>query len=110
MAKIFKDYRPRIAGKMAKGDAELKKWLSVAAFAKTSNGYWLAWQGEEPDTVIVLPPPDFKDDKCHWLESWDNDNTIESFIKYVESGEFAEEGGGMVLNLFIEDPETGGWR
>lgn len=109
MAFIFKDYRPRIADKMAKGDVELKKWLFGATFAKTSNGYWLAWQGEKPDTVLVLPPADSPDIECHWLESWDKDDTIETAIEYVESVRFAEDepDGINITILKVIDKKTG---
>jgi len=43
MAFIFKLYRSRIADRMALGDREVIRWLHKATFAKTSNGYWLAW-------------------------------------------------------------------
>jgi hypothetical protein len=43
MAMIFKGFRSNIARKMAKDDPELKRWLGVATFAKTSNGYWLRY-------------------------------------------------------------------
>jgi hypothetical protein len=114
MAMIFKNYRPRIASMMLTAaceddDKNLKQWLYRATFAKTSNRYWLAWHNDKPDTVLVLPPDDNQDKECHWVESWDKDDTIETAIEYVESGQFAED-DLSTLNLFIEDPETGEWR
>jgi len=109
MAFIFKDWRPRIAMRMAKGDKELMRWLNKATFAKTSNGYWLAWhQGDNVDRVALLPPEHPEGEECKWLESWGN-STIETFIDYVESGEYEEE-KNMVLNLQIQNPETGEWE
>lgn len=101
--------------RMAKGDKELMRWLDKATFAKTSNGYWLAWhQGENMDRVAFLTPNQPDDEACRWLESWNNDDTIETAIEYIESGRFEaderEHPDGFVLNLFIRNPETGEWE
>lgn len=114
MSMIFKYYRPRIAGMMLAATPDdkrkdLQKWLYVATFGKSSNGYWLAWHDDEQNTVLVLPPKDSPDKECHWAESWDNNDTIETAFNYIESGKYAED-EPMVLNLFIEDPETGECR
>jgi hypothetical protein len=115
MAMIFKGYRPRIARRMMAAAPEdenidLNRWLGKAIFAKTSNGYWLAWHDDEQlDLVLVLPPEDNQDKKCYWIESWDKNDTIETAIEYIESGRFAED-GAAVLNLFIQNPETGEWE
>lgn len=105
MAFIFEGVRPRIARQMSAGNNETRKWLAFATFAKTANGYWLAWQGGSTDKIAVLPPDHPTGAPCRWLESWDND-PIEAAIAYVESGQF-EEDGEQVLNLFIQNPKTG---
>jgi len=115
VAFIFKDYRPRIAWRMAIDDKELKRWLNKATFAKTSNGYWLAWhQSDNLDKVAFLTPNHPDDQECRWLESWDKNDTIETAINYFESGKFEadekEHPDGLVLNLFIKNPETGEWE
>lgn len=107
MAIVFKGYRPRIARRM-NPDRSMDRWFTAASYAKTSNGYWLAWQGDL-DKVALLPPGHPVGEECKWLESWDMGNTIETFFDYVESGEY-EEGKDMVLNLQIQNPETGEWE
>jgi len=112
MAMIFKGYRPRIAMRMAacSGDDKLKRWLYAAKYAKTSNGYWLAWHdGDNIDRVAFLTPDHPDGEECQWLESWNKEDTIETAIEYFESGQI-EEDGPMVLNLFIQNPETGKWE
>ncbi len=88
MATIFKGYRPRIARQMAAGDAEIMRWLGVATFAKASTGHWLAWHADKPDRMAVLPPNHPEGQQCRWIDAWDNEETIETGIKYVESGRF----------------------
>ena len=86
---IFKGYRPRIAMRITKDDQVLKRWLCAATFAKTNNGYWLAWhEGDDIDRVAFLTPNHPAGDECRWLDSWDKDDTIDSTINYFESGEF----------------------
>ncbi len=88
MATIFKGYRPRIARQMAAGDAEIMRWLGVATFAKASTGHWLAWHADKPDRMAVLPPNHPEGQQCRWIDAWDNEETIETGIEYVESGRF----------------------
>lgn len=88
MATIFKGYRPRIARRMAAGDAEILRWLGAATFAKASTGYWLAWHEGKPDRMAVLPPDHPAGEPCRWIDSWDNSETIKAGIEYVESGQF----------------------
>lgn len=107
MAFIFKDWRPNIARRM-NPDRSMSKWFNKAKYAKTSNGYWLAWD-DDLNRVALLTPDHPEGEECRWLESWDGNNTIETFFNYVESGEFEAE-KDQVLNLFIEDPETGECR
>jgi hypothetical protein len=109
MAMIFKGFRSNIARKMAKDDPELKRWLGVATFAKTSNGYWLAWHADDVGSILVLPPDDAPDQNCYWIDNGGKNDTLEAAIEYVESGQFAED-EPMVLNLFIQNPETGEWE
>lgn len=89
MATIFKGYRPRIARQMAAGDAEIMRWLGAAIFAKASTGHWLAWRADKPDRMAVLPPNHPEGQPCRWIDAWDNEETIETGIAYVESGRFA---------------------
>jgi hypothetical protein len=115
MAFIFKGHRPRIAMKMAKGDKKLSRWLNTATFAKSSNGYWLAWHNDDfLDKVAFLTPDHPDSEPCRWLESWDKDDTIQTTINYFESGEFesdeVEYPGGFVFNRQILNPETGEWE
>lgn len=88
MATIFKGYRPRIARQMAAGDAEIMRWLGAATFAKTNTGHWMAWHEEKPDRMAVLPPNHPEGQPCRWIDAWDNEETIETGIEYVESGRF----------------------
>jgi hypothetical protein len=116
MAFIFKGWRPNIARRMAcSGDDKLKRWLGVARFAKTSNGYWLAWhEGDDVDRIEFLTPDHPEGKECQWLDSFDKNDTIETAINYIESGEFEEDDknypDGFVFNLFIQNPETGEWE
>ena len=109
MATIFKGYRPRIARQMAAGDAEIMRWLGAATFAKASTGHWLAWHEGEPDRMAVLPPNHPDGEPAYWLENWEDGRTIEQAIATVESGEF-DRMPESVMNLFIENPETGKWE
>lgn len=109
MAFIFKDSRPNIGWKMAAGDKELSKWLYNATYAKTANGYWIAWRKDIPDQAVILSPNHPKDQPAPMLDDWDDNPSLEGWIEYVESGEFERE-PPEVLNLFIEDPETGEWK
>ena len=109
MATIFKGYRPRIARQMAAGDAEIMRWLGAATFAKASTGHWLAWHADKPDRMAVLPPNHPEGQQCRWIDAWDNEETIETGIKYVESGRFDTE-GPVTLNitlLEVRDRKTG---
>ena len=109
MAHIFKSPRMLIAERMADTDED-RVWLKTATFAKTDNLYWLAWQGADPSRAAFLTPDHPKDQPAEWLESWDADNTVEKLIAYVESGEIERDvSDGYVLNMFIQDPETGEW-
>ncbi|PKD39553.1 hypothetical protein JWZ98_09980 [Methylomonas sp. EFPC1] len=109
MAMVFKGYRPRIAMQMANGDKELSRWLGTATYAKTSNGYWMAWHADATDRFLVLPPEGSTEKECHWIESWEGDYSVDMAFDYVESGRF-ERDEPFVLNLFIKDPVTGEWR
>jgi hypothetical protein len=53
MAHIYKTHRLLIAERMADTD-ENRAWLKTATFAKTDNGYWLAWQGSDPSRAAYL--------------------------------------------------------
>lgn len=115
MAFIFQGYRGRIAMRMAKGDKAIKQWLNTATFAKTCNGYWLAWhKGDNVDKVAFLTPNHSTDEGCRWLDSFDKNDTIDTAIDYFESGKFEadeeEYPNGFVFNLFIQNPETGEWE
>jgi hypothetical protein len=114
MAYIFKDWRPRIDRRM-NPDRSMQRWFHDATYAKTSNGYWLAWrEGDNLDRVAFLTPNHPDGQECRWLKSWDKDDTIETAINYIESGEFEadekDHSDGFVLNLFIKNPETGEWE
>ena len=114
MAMIFKGYRPRIAARMNPSHSE-DRWFTAATYAKTNNGYWLAWhQGDNLSRVAFLTPTHPEGEECRWLESWDKDDTIETAVNYIESGEFEQDEidhpDGFVLNLFIKNPETGEWE
>ena len=108
MAFIFTTTRPRIANKMAAGDKEVRRWMSFATFAKTANGYWVAWRKDAPSRMAVLPPDHPNGEPCLWLESWD-DTPVEEGINYVESGRFEEEEPAE-LNLRILNEATGKWE
>ena len=107
MAFILKGYRPRIARRMNPSRSE-NRWFGIATYAKTNNGYWLAWH-DDLEKVALLPPDHPEGEECKWFESWDKDNTIETFFEYVESGDYEDE-KDMVFNLFIQNPETGEWE
>lgn len=107
MVFILKGYRPRIAMRMNPSHSE-DRWFTAATYAKTNNGYFVAWH-DDLDRVALLTPYHPKGEECKWLESWDKDNTIETFFKYVESGGYEDE-KDMVFNLFIQNPETGEWE
>lgn len=109
MATIFKGYRPRIARQMAAGDAEIMRWLGVATFAKASAGHWLAWHANKPDRMAVLPPNHPEGQPCRWIDAWDNEETIETGIEYVESGRFDTEGPAAlnITLLEVRDRKTG---
>lgn len=108
MAFIFSKPRGRIATRMAAGQIEVRRSLcEFRKFAKTSNGYWLAWNPADPACVAVLPPDHPQDQPCHFIESWEDNPTIESMIEYVESGNF-EVDPPRVLNLFITDASCAG--
>lgn len=107
MAFIFKDWRPNISRRM-NPSRTMQKWFTVAHYAKTSNGYWVAWH-DDLEKIALLPPDHPENEECRWLESWDSNDTIESFFEYVESGD-CEKSDGMVLNIFIQNPETGVWE
>ncbi|QFY44647.1 hypothetical protein F6R98_20110 [Candidatus Methylospira mobilis] len=109
MAMIFSDWRPRIALRMAAGNDEIKRWLNQATFAKASTGHWMAWKGDDPSRIAVLPPDHPEGSECFWLDSWDKDDTIETVIEYVESGRFDTD-DGVVLSLQILNPKTGEWE
>lgn len=110
MAFVFSGHRPNIALRMEAGNKEIRDWLMRGAvFAKTANGYWLAWRADDADRVMVLPPNHPKDKSGFWIENWETDFTLESAIEYFESGEFDANPPGE-LNLFIEDPVAGKWK
>lgn len=85
MAFIFSNYRFRIADRMAKGDKEIRQWLQKATFAKTSNGYWLAWNNDAIEKIAVLPPEHPIEFPCEWLHDI---KSIEDAVRIVESGQY----------------------
>lgn len=110
MAFVFSGYRPNIATPMASGEKEIRDWLMRGAvFVKTSQGHWFAWRADDADRAMVLSKNHPKDEPGFWIENWETDFTLESAIEYFESGRFDKDPPG-VLNLFIEDPVTGGWK
>jgi hypothetical protein len=76
MAHIYKTHRLLVAEHMAANDED-RTWLKSATFAKTDNGYWLAWQGNDPGRAAFLTPDHPKDQPARWLESWDKDDMAE---------------------------------
>lgn len=109
MAFIFSTFRGRIAQRMAAGDREISRELAFAKFAKTSNGYWLAWNPDNPSRVAVLPPDHPEGEPCRFIDSWEDNPSIDSTIEYVESGEFETDPPGE-FNLFIEEVSCSGKR
>lgn len=109
MAFIFTTHRGRIAKRMAASDREISRELAFAKFAKTSNGYWLAWNPDNPARVAVLPPDHPKSEPCRVIDSWEDDPSIDSAIEYVESGNFEADPPGE-LNLFIDEVLCSGKR
>lgn len=95
--------------RMACGNPPIEAWLDNVRIQQTSNGYWLAWHddGKPIDQVAMLEPDHPEGQECKFFSSWDDDNSIQSFVDYFEN-EHPEE-GDQVLNLFIQDPETGEW-
>jgi len=110
MAYIYQTPRLLIAERMAADDND-RAWLKSAKFAKTDNGYWLAWQGNDPGRAAFLTPDHPKEQPARWLESWDKDDTVETLIAYVESGEIErDEPDGFMMNLQILNEATGEWE
>ena len=107
MAFIFKGYRPRIAMRMNPSFSE-NRWFTAATYAKTNNGYFVAWD-DDLNRVAVLTPNHPEGEECMWFESWDKNDTIETFFDYIESSRCEDE-KDMVFNLFIQNPETGEWE
>jgi glutathione S-transferase len=107
MAFFYSGFRPRIANQMAAGDKEIMKWLAGCTFAKASTGHWLAWHADDLERVALLLPD--HPEACRWMEYWEENPKIEDAIEYVESGAFETESGD-VLNLFIQNPDTGKWE
>lgn len=102
MAFIFKDYRPRIALRMAQGDKEIKRWLNLASFAKTSNGYWLAWNNDAIEKIAVLLPEHPRELPCEWLR---DATSIEEAVRIVEAGQYVKS--NIIENIpRIEDSKT----
>ena len=89
---------------MAVSDDE-RKWLSTAIFAKTNNGFWLAWHPDDFSTICALVPGK---DTADWIDSFEPE-TPESWIEYFQSDGYINQPVG-VMNLFIENPETGEWE
>lgn len=108
MAHIYKTHRALIAARMATNDED-RKWLSTATFAKTDNGYWLAWQPGDLSRAALLGPDHPKTEPCRWLESRGKNDTVEGLVEYVASGQL-ERDGPMELNILIQNPETGEWE
>lgn len=110
MAHIYKTHRLLIAERMADTDED-RVWLKTASFAKTDNGYWLAWQGADPGRAAYLTPDHPKGKPARWLESLGSNDSAETLIAYVESGEIErDEPDGYVLNMQILNEETGEWE
>jgi hypothetical protein len=108
MAFKYTKTMPRIGNRMAAGNREISDWLIGARYCKTSNGYWLAWHEKRDGRIALLEPNHPEGQECYWLENL-GDDTIDSAIQYVESGEY-EKDGFSVLNLQILNPETGEWE
>ncbi len=90
MSQIVENYPILIAARMACGNADIATWLENATFAQASTGHWLAWKAQST-ILAVLAPHRAEGKECEWIELWDND-TIETAMSYVESGEFDEAG------------------
>lgn len=71
---------------MAAGDESIRHYLRDKFFAKTSNGYWLAWHQDHLAEIAVLPPEHPADQPCEWLH---NAESIEAAITMVESGHYS---------------------
>ena len=102
MAHIYSSSRLHIQRRMAT-DKEHEKWLFTATFAKTDNGYWLAWKPAADGRIMdvtYLKPDHPKGEPPGEIETWDG-WTVEELIAYFESGEIEINPPG-VLNLFIE--------
>jgi hypothetical protein len=89
VAFYFTQYRSRIAFKMMASDRnkELQRWFAFCQFAKTSNGYWLAWNKASLAEIAVLPPDHPVDESCQWLH---DSLSVESAVELLESGQYAE--------------------
>ncbi|MDI1277279.1 hypothetical protein [Methylobacter sp.] len=72
---------------MAQGDKGLKLWLYKATFAKTSNGFWLAWDNDTIEKIAVLPPDHPREFPCEWLC---DTKSIEEAVRIVESGQYVK--------------------
>ena len=89
---------------MATNDAD-RAWLNTATFAKTSNNFWLAWHTDDLSTICALAPGK---DAAEWIDSFEPE-TPASWIEYFEGDGYKTQPVG-VMNLFIQNPETGEWE
>lgn len=108
MATFYKSHRQLVAERMAASDED-RQWLATAKFAKTSNGYWLAWRNDDPTRIGYLIPNQPPAEPAQWLDACDGTDSFEVWVAYFESGEFETDPPG-VLNLQIQDPVTGKWE
>ncbi len=103
MAHIFSTTRPLILDRMAR-DKEHRRQMLFSTYAKTDNGYWLAWKpnanGRITD-VTYLRPDHPKGEPALEIETWGDGWTVAELIDYFESGEIDSDPPG-VLNLFFD--------
>lgn len=105
MATIYKTPRILIAEAMARTDED-RHWLAQAQFAKTSNGFWVAWRADDPTHIGFLEPDQPAAKPAQWLDARGDTDTLEKWVAYFESGEYEADPPGE-LNIFIEDSKTG---
>jgi hypothetical protein len=100
MATFYRTHRPLIAERMARTDDD-RQWLASAQFAKTSNGYWLAWRADDPMRSALFDPRQPAAKPCVWLTALDGINaidTLEKLVLYVEAGRYETDRSGVSLH------------
>lgn len=110
MAHIFKGTRSNILDRMAR-DKDHRRAMLFSTYAKTDNGYWLAWKPNADGritTATYLRPEHPKGEPANEIETWGEGMTVAELVDYFESGEIESDPPG-VLNMFIEDEATGEW-